>query len=123
MVDFKVLMVCGSRSIEDHDFVWKCIEETYKTYKFDTIIEGGADGVDSLAGLFTIYHRFNHMTIYPQWNKHGNKAGFMRNSDLVEICNKGIAMWDGKSTGTKDSITKLKKVGKLLKVFKYENKT
>lgn len=116
----KVLMVSGSRSITDKDFIWQCLNKINKEYEFDTILEGGAHGVDSLAHAYAVYMRINHFTIYPQWETYGKGAGRVRNSEMVVICNKGIAIWDGKSKGTKDTIDKLKSIGKLLKVFKYE---
>jgi hypothetical protein len=45
-------------------------------------------------------------------------GGFSKGFEMVGLCDKGIAIWDGTSRGTKHCITKLKKAGKLLKIFR-----
>lgn len=120
MTDFNMLMVSGSRTIKDYDFVANCLEETKKLYDYDTILTGGADGVDSFAEFYARMNLINHFIIYPKWKKHGKKAGIMRNNDMVEMANQGIAIWDGKSKGTKHAIRELSKKGILIKVFLYE---
>lgn len=123
MVEFKILLVSGSRTIKDMIYVWNILQDIHlNVFIFDTIVEGGAKGVDEDAGLFARKHKFNHFTIFPKWNMYGKGAGKLRTNDMVEICNKGIAIWDGKSKGTEHAITELKKAGKLLKIFNYEVK-
>ncbi len=113
------LLVCGSRTIEDITYVFNCIEETIEEYEGEItkIIEGGADGVDSLAGLYAVSHNLEHKTTYPKYNIHGDRAPLIRNKEMVDECDKGIAIWDGESTGTAHTISLLKKQNKLLKVF------
>lgn len=36
-------------------------------------------------------------------------AGFWRNEEMAELCNRGITFYDGASTGTKDMIARLEK--------------
>lgn len=112
-----ILLVSGSRSIKDKDFVFNRLDQTKKDFDFDTIIEGGAKGVDSLAREYAIANGLNLITKYPDWTIHGRIAALLRNTEMVKICDKGVAIWDGKSRGTKDTISKLKRAGKLLKVF------
>lgn len=113
----RILLVSGSRTIEDVDFVFDCLDEIRKECDFNTIMEGGANGVDSLAGLYARTRNFGHITKYAQWNTYGKKAGILRNIEMVKECDYGIAIWDGKSPGTKHCIGELKKANKLLKVF------
>ena len=85
------------------------------------IITGGARGVDSEAesaarsrGLSVVIHE-------AEWNRHGKKAGPIRNTEVVNDCDKLVAFWDGQTPGTKDVISKASKAGKLEKVFRCDN--
>jgi len=46
-----------------------------------------------------------------EWSK-SRGAGLQRNTEMVEYVDQIIAIWDGKSKGTKDSIDKARKSGK-----------
>lgn len=113
----KILLVTGSRSIHDITFVSKCLNEIKKIYDFDKIIQGGASGVDTAARFYAKANNIENKTYIPAWKKFGKAAGIIRNSYMVKACDKGVAIWDGKSRGTKDTIDKLTKANKLLKVF------
>jgi hypothetical protein len=76
------------------------------------VISGGANGPDSWAedearkrGLKVVVHR-------PDWDTHGKIAGFIRNSTIINDCDRMIAFWDGRSRGTMDSIRKCQEAGK-----------
>jgi len=114
------LLVCGSRDIDDIVYVHKRLDEICYEYDITELIEGGADGVDSSAGLYAVSHGIKHKTVYPKYNIHGDRAPLVRNKEMVNLCDKGIAIWDGESTGTAHTISLLKKQDKLLKVFIYE---
>ena len=114
------LLVCGSRSITDREYVYSCIDDANQLLgvPIRQIIEGDAKGVDQIAGEYAISHQIGWCKYLPNWGKFGKSAGFKRNTDMVIACDKGIAIWDGISKGTKDSIIKLKKSGKLLKIYR-----
>ena len=38
------------------------------------------------------------------WDKHGKKAGYMRNGYMAEYADALLAIWDGKSNGTRHMI-------------------
>ena len=111
------LLVCGSRTIEDINYVFSCLDKVLYEHDITEIIEGDADGVDSLAGLYAVSHHIDHKTVYPKYYIHGDRAPLIRNKEMVDLCDKGVAIWDGKSTGTAHTISLLKKQNKLLKVF------
>ena len=82
----------------------------------DVVVTGGANGVDKVAedearkrGLEVVIHR-------AKWAEYGKKAGPIRNSVIVEDCDKLAAFWDKKSPGTKDVIGKARRAAKLLKL-------
>ena len=116
------LLVCGSRTIEDIGYVFGCLSEIFCEYGdvITELIEGGADGVDSLAGLYAVSHDIKHKTVRPKYNIYGDRAPLIRNAIMVDLCDKGVAIWDGVSTGTAHTISLLELDNKLLKVFKYE---
>ena len=109
------LMVCGSRTIVDKDFIYKKIDE-YVAKNFSAeeiiIIEGEARGVDSIAKQWAIDHN-KKIEAYPaNWDLYGKSAGYRRNVDMVKTCDHCLIIWDGKSKGTKHDIdlcTKYKK--------------
>lgn len=51
-----------------------------------TLINGGAAGVDTMAANhWKKHHIGNVITVYPDWNLHGNKAGIIRNVDMLNM--------------------------------------
>jgi len=77
----------------------------------DIIISGGARGVDSKAEILAYNLNISSLIIKPDWKANGMKAGFLRNTTIVENSDKLVAFWDGKSRGTKDSIDKARRKG------------
>ena len=71
------------------------------------IIHGGAKGADTLADRYSREVLGQQPIIFlPDWNKLGKKAGFARNSQMINVADLVVAFWDGESRGTKDSIDK-----------------
>lgn len=119
------LLVAGSRNVSDKDFVFKCIDKVYHKYKFKNIVVGDSKGVGKVAKQYADEKEFGIECFKADWNIYGQKAGEIRNTKMVkelEIDDKGIAIWDGKSKDALDCINKLKKENKLLYVFRYDHK-
>lgn len=96
------VLICGSRSINDAALISQAVLQSGMTPTH--IISGGARGVDRLAGEYAASNGIE-FTEYPaNWNKYGKCAGFMRNCVMVGTADAVIAVWDGKSPGTKHSI-------------------
>lgn len=71
---------------------------------FDTVIHGAAKGVDQMAGEWALELGLGIDAHPADWNKHGKRAGYVRNSEMVEIADAAIIVWDGTSKGTRHSI-------------------
>lgn len=113
------LLVCGSRSIKNASYIYECINDAIKKLKYRvfTIIEGDAKGVDKIAGKYAIENGLNLDNFKPDWKRYGKGAGKIRSKQMVDLCDKGIAIWDGISIGTEYTIIQLRNQKKLLKIY------
>ncbi len=98
------LIIAGSRNITNYNLLVECMFNY--TLGPTVILSGGARGVDTLGER---YWRENRDTIklerYPaEWGIHGLAAGFIRNHEMANNADALLALWDGKSRGTKDMI-------------------
>lgn len=119
------LLVCGSRSIKKKKFVYECIDHCIEDCKrfqdFETteLIEGEAPGVDKITRIYGEKRGLPVIPMEADWKQYGKGAGKIRNKEMVDLCDKGIAIWDGKSKGTEHTISLLKEQDKLLKICYY----
>ena len=82
-----------------------------------TIITGGAKGIDSLAEKFADENNLKKIIFKPQYDKYGKAAPIVRNILIVNESDLIIAIWDGKSRGTKFTIDYARKLDKFIRVF------
>ena len=103
--EMKVAIV-GSRSIRYNpilpETLFRCFVHIFG--KPTKIISGGAKGIDSFAEDFAHVYNIELQVFKPDWAKYGKKAGFIRNEDIIKNCDICLAIWDGKSHGTKHDI-------------------
>ena len=109
MNEFK-LIVAGGRDFLDytllsHELMHLVIGPLapYKDHDV-SIVSGMARGADALGAKFA---RANGVQLYEfpaDWDKHGKRAGFMRNEQMGNFADGLVAFWDGKSKGTKHMI-------------------
>lgn len=82
------------------------------------LISGGARGADSAAVEYGKRAWNLEAIVFPaEWDKHGTKAGFIRNKLIVDAADFIVAFWDGESRGTKLTIDLALKERKHLEVF------
>jgi hypothetical protein len=108
------IAIVGSRNFAP--LRWVSFYVDVHTRMTDTIISGGAVGVDAEAVRTAKARGQPFIVIRPDWNKYGKAAGMMRNTQIVDQCDKLVAFWDGKSKGTLDSIMKAAKAGKHVEI-------
>lgn len=98
-------IIAGSRSITDMELLLKTIKEADQNgLTITTILCGGANGVDTLGREWAKKHNIP-IEYYPaNWDKHGKRAGYVRNQEMVHNAEALIAIWDGKSKGTEHTI-------------------
>lgn len=126
MADETRLAVVGSRNIKRRRAVERALREcpwydphgTSGLWPGGSFVSGGASGVDSI--IESIAQQENHdiEVIKPDWGdwSDGHPA-LDRNSDIVERSTHVLAVWDGRSNGTRDTIEKTLDAGKPLHVY------
>ena len=105
------LAIIGSRTCPPVDI------ESYLKYIPDTIVSGGAKGVDTYAKEFAIKHNLKLIEFLPDYEKYGRKAPLERNKLIVDECDCVLAFWDGTSRGTKFTIDYAKEKNKPIKII------
>lgn len=110
------VIIAGSRSIEDYEFVKKCIKES--GFYITEIISGGAFGVDTLAKVYANENDIPFTEMKPDYIRYDSKyAPLYRNIRMANYGEGLIAIWDGVSRGTKHMINQAKKKSLQIKVF------
>lgn len=89
------MAIIGSRTFDDY----KRMKRILDLYPITTIISGQANGADSLGERYAD-------------EKGIKKAGFIRNTTIIENCDMVVAFWDAESKGTKDSLDKAQSLKK-----------
>jgi len=109
--------VVGSRNIAGKEEYWykKICEKIPRNCT--EIVSGGADGIDSLAERYAKEHGLLMKVFYPEYNRYGKSAAFIRNARIIEYSHLIIAFWDGKSRGTADIIIKCWQTDKPVEIF------
>lgn len=125
-----IIGIVGSRSRNSEKDFQICYEEFLKHYSWgDSIISGGCNyGGDHFAAIIAKKLNFETVTLKggetitptedtfyvheADWTLLGKKAGFIRNTYIARDSNLIIAVYDGNSKGTLDTITKAKDLGK-----------
>ena len=82
------------------------------------IVSGNALGVDKIGEKWGKSLGYKIKLFPANWGRYGKSAGYVRNKEMANYADALIAIWDGKSKGTKHMIDIAKKKG--LKVFVYE---
>jgi hypothetical protein len=108
------IAIIGSRTFSDYELLSTTIKNYLSEHQLNvqSVISGGATGADSLAEKFALENNLKMIVHKPDWKRFGKKAGLVRNTIIIENSDLVFAFWDGKSSGTKDAITKAKKTGK-----------
>ena len=99
--------IVGTRKFDNYTKFKELVIPVLNEYTFDTIVSGGALGIDSLAKKLARELNINLVEFLP-----GNKSPLKRNTRIAFTSDILIAMPDSQSTGTYDTIRKATKMKK-----------
>jgi len=106
------LAIVGSRTLKQTE-VRAVIDRVVRAAKtpIDTIVSGGANGVDAQAEAYAHAHGIATKIYLPDYAAHGRRAPLVRNNVILHNADAVLAIWDGKSRGTAYTIHRAKKMG------------
>lgn len=94
---------CGNINLERE------LVKRFEILTNDTIISGGARGIDTHAAQFARKHGIKLLEFRPDYATYGRGATFVRNRLMVDMADVVVAFWNGSSRGTKYTIEYAKK--------------
>jgi len=107
------VIIAGSRKIRDFQVVSDAIKES--GFEITEVVSGCAIGVDTNGEIWASLNKIPVKKFRAEWDLYGKKAGVIRNTMMAQYAEALIAVWDGKSHGTKHMIDYAREIG--LKVF------
>lgn len=119
------LIVAGSRNLTDIELFNSSMAkflERHPNTQIDEIVSGAAKGPDSNAILYAKENNIPVKEFPADRNKYGKKAGPIRNEQMAEYADGLLAIWDGKSSGTRNMIDNMKKAKKPFHIFIIKDK-
>ena len=114
------LAIVGTRRFTDYELFLEKLEANYPLafdQRYTEIVSGGAKGTDTLAVQFAKSRGLKMKVYKPDYSKYGRGAPLVRNGQIVEYADVGVAFIDKESRGTKDTIEKFKKAKKKVVVI------
>ncbi len=121
------LGITGSRTITQFDFIpyFTMQDKAFRAFcrqhglgrrKITTVITGGARGIDTLAFQAAGSAGIRNLQFLPDRKKFPGqllpKAYQERNRQIVDSCDILLAIWDGRSHGTKNTLSYARKIDK-----------
>jgi hypothetical protein len=95
-------IIAGGRNISQIKYVVEAVNKA--PWLITEVVSGMAKGVDSLGEQWAKRSVVPVKQFPADWDTHGKKAGILRNVDMGNYAEALIAIWDGKSRGTKHMI-------------------
>ncbi len=109
-------IIAGSRTIKNLDIIMAAVVAS--NFDIWQVVSGGAAGVDLNGEKYAEGVGIPVKRFPANWKEYGLKAGYLRNVEMADNADALIAIWDGKSRGTKHMIDIATKKG--LKVYIHE---
>lgn len=114
------LIIAGGRDFNDYKLLKRKLDYFLSVVDEDIeIVSGTAKGADKLGELYAKEKMFPVKRFPADWDKHGKRAGYIRNKEMAEYATHCVCFWDGKSAGTKMMIELAEGNGLKTKVVRY----
>ena len=115
------IAIVGSRTFNDFRLMADKLNAILRYQKVEYILSGGARGADSLARVYAQRAGLNFRLFPADWDKHGKKAGFLRNYQMLEDCTHVVAFLDSRnsSPGTQHMIEIAVEGQKPIRIIKF----
>lgn len=107
------VIIAGCRRLCDPIVTAELVRRTMRESFPDCteVVSGGAFGVDEIGEAWAEANSVPVKKFKAAWDEYGKSAGPIRNRQMAEYADALLAVWDGKSPGTKNMIHEATKRG------------
>ncbi len=109
-------IIAGSRDLKDYEVVCKAMADFGE--EVTEVVSGKARGADALGEQWAKMRRIPIKPFPADWDAHGKAAGPIRNRQMAAYAEALVAIWDGKSSGTKNMIDEARKKGLVVHIHR-----
>lgn len=114
------VIIAGGREFNDSRIFVDALQTCPFFEEITEVVSGGARGVDRYGEDFSrVYLQKEPKIFKADWDQYDNSAGPIRNREMANYADALLAIWDGKSKGTKDMIEVARKQGLQVSIYKY----
>jgi hypothetical protein len=85
MEDSMKILVCGGRDYSDAARVNSFLDAMHRVEPVTLLIHGAARGADSLGAAWAKSRGVPTQAFPAQWGRYGRRAGFLRNTEMLEV--------------------------------------
>lgn len=110
------LIIAGSRGIRDRNILHEAVSRL--PFVPSIIVSGAAPGVDRMGEEYAGDYGIPCELHPADWDGLGRRAGYVRNAEMAAVSDALLAIWDGRSPGTKMMIDIMLKAGKPVYVWR-----
>ena len=103
------MLVCGGRDFQDHEMLNRVLDRWARSEIIDCVIEGNAQGVDRMAGLWARKRGIENIKFTADWGQYGRSAGILRNQKMLDDGRPDIVIAFPGGRGTADMIRRARK--------------
>jgi hypothetical protein len=98
-----ITIIAGCRDIWDYRLVDEAVYES--GFDITEVVSGYASGIDTVGEAWSLVNGLGYATPFKaNWSKFGRYAGYKRNKEMGDYAEALVAIWDGKSPGTRSMI-------------------
>lgn len=102
-------IIAGSRGITN--LLWVPVAVVRSGFTITEVVSGKARGADSLGEQWAKIQGIPVKEFPAYWEDQGRAAGYIRNARMALYAEALIALWDGKSPGTRSMISLAREAG------------
>ena len=114
------VIIAGGRDFNNPALIASTMDQL--DFLVSEVVCGDARGADTQGAEWAFRNGIAVKHFPADWDRLGNRAGFIRNEQMAQYADYLVAFWDGESHGTKHMIDTMTKMGKHGTVVIYEKR-
>lgn len=101
------VLVCGGRYYQNY----YALGDVLDTLEITSIIHGGAEGADTMAGEYAVHREIPVEVFEAEWSRYGKRAGYLRNALMLKEGKPDLVVATPGGTGTAMMVSLAEKAG------------